>query len=269
MRNILWINGRDVGADFGLMVRRVEAIGAKWNSAAGQEALLGRAGVLRDVGHIPMGSKTLIVRARFKADSVSQLRANVAEFFRWVRFGELHEIETFLHPGKVVFARLLEPDIEWDDPGGVQRITEEGTLSFLMHAPMLYDKYPSSYAGNVGDRVSPALGNWPSSPTISLFNPSGVSNPNISLYRANGTLIKTVTFTTTVASTDYIVHNSDEMSTQTVTAGVFADAPTIAPAGDPFFILNPADGDPINGLYPYFMSTNAAIIVDVRRLYSV
>lgn len=267
MKNIAYVNGRDIGADFGFAIRRIVGLGAQVTFDGSNEVVLGRAGVLRDVGYVPMAARTLRLLGAFASSDVNTLRTNVSEFFRWVRHGELHEIETILYPGKIAFGRLIASDVDWMALASISRFSDDGAIEFRMHAPVLYDKYPGMYSGAPNTRVQPALGNFASTPDIYLYHPSGVVNPTLSLYRANGTLVKTVTFTTTLSADDYLMQNNEDLSVTLVTAGSAANAPSIAPSGDPFFILDPADGDPVNGLFPYFISTNAYVQVGVRKVY--
>lgn len=269
MRNICFINGRDVGLDFGFVVSQLFGLYPTLKIDSADEQLIGRAGSLRNVGNIPLSAKPFVMRGAFRGSSNADMFNKMQEFFKWVRFGELHEIETVLQPGKVFWATFQSTGFDGYGPQALSRVSDTKDIVFKMNSPLLYDKYPLTYVGNVGSRISPMLGNVASTPKIWIQKHStGVTNPTISLYRANGTLVKTVPFTVTLGEDDHVVQDSDEFDVKTSLAGVIADAPNIAPAGDSFFLLDPADGDAVNGKYPYFTST-AALIVRVRRVYTV
>ena len=269
MRDFLWINGRDVGRDFGFVVEKFPEWGAFQTINPGAEALLGRAGVMRTMGTLPPAARTFTVEGSFIGTSASDLRTKVAEFFRWVRFGELYELETALAPGRLLFVVPQDTSFALAGPQLLSRSTDKGTLQFQLFSPLFYEKTYQVYGGPSGTRIMPVLGNFPSAPEVLLSGPIGVINPSVSLYRANGSLIKTVSYTVTLATDDYLRIVNDEMLVYKVLNGVITDDPSIAPFGDPFFSFNPADGDPVNGRYPYIVGNNCTVQVLLRRLWTV
>jgi hypothetical protein len=267
-RNALWINGRDVGRDFGFVPERFSTLGASFNTALGSTALLGRAGVLRTLGTVTPQAGTFVADGAFLGTSAAALKTNISGFFRWVRAGELCEIRTALDPDRVFYGVLQSSSFTIGSPQALSRSTEKGTLTFQLFSPLRYDRTFRMYAGITSQRVMPLLGNFPSAPELLLWHPSGVTNASVSLYRANGSLIKTVVFTLTMANDDHIRVLCDDMQIFTSLNGVVTEDATIAPYGDPFFILDPADGDPVNDLFPYFIGNNCHVQANVRRLWT-
>lgn len=268
MRNLWFVNGRDMGADFGAILTRVNGL-TTWRAALLEEALLGRAGVVRSIGNLTLSGKDLVLEVTFQGSSFAQLKSRMVEFSRWVRVGELHELEFSFFSGSVVYGVLRAPEgLDPADPQGANRFSKTGTLTFLLHAPLWYEKNAQAYTGVVGQAVQPLLGSFSSTPLIRIYHPSGVTNPSFSLYRANGSLIKTVPLTVTLGTDDYVDMDTDVMSVSSVMNGVSSDTPNIAPAGDPFVILDPSDGDPINNSFPYLVGTNCYLDVFVRRLWT-
>lgn len=272
MRNAIWISGRDVGADFGLHVENVKGLFGDLSVGLSREALIGRAGVLRNTGNIPINEKVLTFQnCVFKGSSPADLRLKVSEFFRWVRAGELQEIELSMFPNRVFYGSFQSASDTFDSAAAqfITRYSGKGDLLFLLHSPLMYDKNIQTYNGAPNKLVMPIIGNFACAPEIRIWNVSTVANPSLSLYRANGSLIKTVQFTITLGNDDYVYQVNDELAVYKVLNGVITEDANIAPTGDPFFILDPADGDPINNLFPYLIGTNCSIEVTLRRIWTV
>lgn len=266
MRQTFYGNGRDLYTNFGLSVRRFEGWFAQFKVLAPSVPILGRVGSMRTSAYASaLQSRQFTVVGNFVATDSDTLRRNVEAFFAWMQLGALHELSISWYPGKVFYGTLVESDFLPGDPQFLANKTAEGRMTFQIDSPLLYDAAPVEYFGKAGDFVTPRLGNFPSAPTVRLIGAK--TNPTYTLYSGALRTLSSVGVTSSLTSNQFLTINHDDLScTLTNAAGVESDVPSALPTGDPFFLLDPLDGDPANDAFPY-VSADCDFTVSLVRLY--
>lgn len=265
-RQTFFINGRD-SYDFGFRVTRMPKLLASYPTTVPALRMAGRAGEGRASGGAFPEARDFTVEGYFTATTNALLIANLRAFWTWCPVGVTHEISTAWASGLVLFATLVAPGFDPLDPQLLSE-TATGALQFRLHSPFWYDRYPLWYCDAANKEIMPQLGNWPSAPVIRVVN--GAINANISLYSGAGVLRKTIQHDGThTGSGDYTEQDSDSYALITSTGTVRASTPNlVSNVSDPFILLDPYDGDPFNGRFPYLVS-DTAIEVGVRRVWTI
>lgn len=188
--------------------------------------------------------RQLIISGVLRTASNAVLRASCLDLVERAGHG-LVEVRFVDDPLKVFFARLQTFKRTAIGPALAGNAAQV-MLTMLGEDPLIYSTQPTVAAFGAYRGVCP-LGSAPSAPVIHIFGP--VTNP-VLRYRGNdGELLRSLTLTVVLASTDYLEIDSDAMTIVKYVSGVPSNGISLLTSGD-FIVLDPNDGDYQNGSWP-------------------
>lgn len=120
-------------------------------------------------------------------------------------------------------------------------------IRLLCPDPLRYDRNGSVVGFGVSPRTGTPLGTAVSAPVLRIMG--AATNPVITYRDKSGTVRQTMTFTVTLASTDYLEIDCELFTITKYASGVASNGITLLTAGD-FIALDPQDGDYAGGVWP-------------------
>jgi phage-related protein len=196
------------------------------------------------VGGIPsdvatVGAGSYAITARVEPTSLTN-REDVVNAIHYKLKGLL-ELRFADQPDKVLDVQL-SPNVEIA-PEAPTSFVEPGllvTLNFIAASPYKRDRW-GQMAGFGSVRTEIPLGDLPSAGIVEIMG--SASNPVLTYRAASGEALETMTFTITLAATDFLEIDLGKRTIYKNVSGVRTRVDSIRTAGY-FFNLDPADGSP-------------------------
>lgn len=255
----LFVNGRDV-SDFRYRVARFTGSLGTGTREGETLPLLGRAGEARGTPARWVGRDFVVegwVQSASPAALVVDLRGLTALMSRG-----LVELRTLHDSGIVFYGELRDQEITALAPQGVQAVAL-AKYTFRLLSPVAYAVVPDVLAGVANERVAIPVGSHDSAPDVYICG--AATNPVLTLRSSAGDALLTVTFTITLAATDYLILQSHIARLRKCVSGVITDCDSIASTGNPYPVIQTAYTS-ANGL-PTLETSAGSLVIHSRRTY--
>lgn len=242
-RTAIYINNYDL-ASLGFITTQVDG----WLDAISVNdrttQLPGRAGVVILAPEAETAPRSLTVNGVIRRSSMALVRTSIDQLKDLLYRGTI-EARFVDQIDRVVYARVQEKQVIATQP---QFASPHSQVSFrlLCPDPLIYDTQGSAIAIGATRQATP-LGTAVAAPTIRIMG--AATNPVLTYRGANGTALKTMGFTVTLASTDYLEIDCELFTVKKFASGVQTSGMSLWTSGD-FIALDPQDGDPNASSYP-------------------
>jgi hypothetical protein len=259
----VYVNDYDLGS-LGATVELVDglraAAGQRWVSTP----VVGRAGELLLSGRPSVQPRRLILRGKVTAASQAALESAVDALKSRLNQGAI-EVRTAANLNRVLLCRLTGFA---EQPFTPQMLTPLVGFTADLEAlsPAWADREPIIVSGAAAARVPCPVGNLPVAPVVQILGASG-ANPVLTLRAANGDSRGSMTFTVTLAATEYLEIDMDAKTATKVASGTPTNGLSLLTAGD-FLALTPEDGDEIAGTYPTLEVSSGTLQISYHRRWA-
>jgi len=243
------VNGTDLGATFGFYADRVDGWLANTALGGGLVGVRGRDGGLALPATVFAGRR-IEVAGTVRKDTVSARRDAERQLSDLCRSGRVRlVVDDGVAGAMQVECRLVALAFLPFGPS-LSPLASRGTLSFVADdEPYWRDVEPTTRAvAAAATRYTVPLGTAPSSPIIRIMG--SATNPVLTYRDAGGTSRRTLTFTATLTSSEYLDVDMRRGRIQRVTSGVAANGIGLLTAGNFPWALDPQDGDFTTSSWP-------------------
>jgi len=236
------VNGVNLGTRFGFYADRVDGWLGSTTLGVGQVGVRGRDGGLA-VPAAVSGGRRLEVAGTVRKDTASDRRdaeRGVADLCRSGRVRLV--VDDGLSGAMQIECRLAALAFLPFGPS-LSPLASRGTLSFVADDEVYWrDVEPTTRALAVAaTRYAVPLGTAPSTPVIRIMG--AATNPVLTYRDAGGASVRSITFTATLTSSEYLDIDMRRGRVQRVTSGTAANGIGLITGGDFPWALDPQDGD--------------------------
>jgi predicted phage tail component-like protein len=240
--NALFVNDFDCSS-LGLVVADVDGHLHAPSSRDKTSQLPQRVGAVILAPEAETAPRTLVITGVLRRASVLSARNALLELQERLYRGTV-ELRFADDPDKVYYARVTEADWSGNPP---QFVNPHGRVSIRATCfdPLVYDRY-GSVIGFSSVRSAVPLGTAVSAPTLRIMG--AATNPVVTYRDKSGTSKRTMSFTGTLAATDYLEIDGELFKITKYASGVASQGIALLTSGD-FIALDPHDSDPASGVW--------------------
>jgi len=236
------VNGVNLGTRFGFYADRVTGWLGTATVATSSVTLRGRDGGMA-VPAVGGEGRRIEVAGTLRAETVTARRDAERGVADLVRSGRVRlVVDDGLAGAMQIEGRLQAATFVPFGPS-LSPLASRGTLAFVCEdEPYWRDVEPTTRAvAAVSTRYTVPLGTAPSSPIIRIMG--SATNPVLTYRDAGGASVRSITFTATLTSSEYLDIDMRRGRVQRVTSGAAANGLSLITGGDFPWGLDPQDGD--------------------------
>lgn len=256
----LLVNGFDL-SNLGFRVSQINGTRGGVANAPKSRKIPGRAGLLRTSLAVEMATRTIIVNGTVTGTTIDDLNLKLDAIKFRLTAGWMLEVT----PGDLLdsyFVCLPVQIDELDWPVGQVIPKADVQFRFECFDPYRYSTNLQMINLSVIPQPVP-LGSAPSAPIVQIGN---VTNPVVTFRNLLGGTTKTMGFTITLASTDWLEVDCNTMLISKYVAGVKSSVPTVLTSGN-FIILDPSEGDGANNQWPTIEVTGGVGVMIYKKAW--
>lgn len=257
----LYLNDTPI-TSFGAAVETIEG----FEDAPSQEDVVlrvaNRAGLQIARNYANVIERHVIVRGILTATSVTERQSQFRRLHLAATTG-LVELRLVHEPDKVLYVRGVRCTITPPPPQLLNRYARF-EIDFIAYDPYRYAISPTIVAAPQAIAVGCPLGTAPCYPVITIYG--AATNPTLTYRKADGTSVRTMAFTITLAAADSLVIDCAAMTIVKTVSGTPSSAVDVLTSGD-FPVLDPLDGDWFWGSWPTLETSLGTLGATYRRAY--
>jgi hypothetical protein len=259
--SVVYVNDYDLrrlGAELELVDGLRAAPSQRWVSTP----VTGRMGELLLSGRPNVNARRVALRGRVVADTQAALETAIDALKSRLLQGAI-EVRPASNLTRVLLCRLVAFA---EQPFAPQMATPVTGITAELEAlsPAWYDRDPVVVSAATAIRVACPVGNLPVAPVVRIM---GGTNPVLTLRTAAGDSVGSMTFTVTLAATDYLEVDMDAKTVTKYASGVATNGLSLLTAGD-FLTLSPEDGDELTSASPTLEVSAGALMVACARRWA-
>lgn len=258
----VWINDTDLGRYGFSLVPELQGWRDLASGSRPATAIPGLAGRFLLDGRPDIPSRQVTIQGFLRASSLAVLVENHRQLKSLLTGGRM-ELRLADDPDRLLYVEL--PDGKF--PGAPPRLTSTQApcvLKFEAMDPYWYDKQPTVLtpaSTAASTRLRCPLGTAPIAPILIIMG--GVTNPVITLRNQAGDVVSTLTWTGTLASTDFLEIDCAARTAKKTASGTLTDA--VSGLSGDFPILTPEGNSYLESSWPTLEVTGGVLQVQYWR----